>query len=208
MVEVKGIDVSHWQGIIDFKKVKESGVDFVIIKAGGSDSKKRYKDKKFEQYYNEAKSCGLNVGAYYFNGANTINHAIGVEDALHFAEIIKGKTFEYPVFMDIEAQSTKYKTGITNACIGFCSTMEKLGYYVGIYASDVSGFHDRIILDSVKQFDKWVARYGVNPRVVKDYGIWQYSSKGKINGIVGNVDLDYAYKDYPAIMKKAHLNGF
>lgn len=207
-MEFKGIDISHWQGIIDFKKVKESGIEFVIIKAGGSDFKTRYKDRNFDTYYLNARAAGLKVGAYYFCGKNTISYKEGIEDAAHFASLLSGKTFDYPVCMDIEAQDPKNKKGITDACIGFCETLENMGYYVSVYASDVSGFHDRLELSRIKQYDTWVARYGVNPRVVKNYGMWQYSSKGKVNGILGNVDLDYAYKNYPAIMIKNHLNGF
>lgn len=205
---VKGIDVSHWQGIIDFNKVKATGIDFVIIKAGGSDSSKPYKDSKFETNYSAAKAAGINVGCYYFVGSDCITLEKGITDANHFATLIKGKQFEYPVVMDVEAQDKKYKQGITAACIGFCSTMELLGYYVSIYASDVSGFHDRINLSDVVSYDKWVARYGNDPKVVKNYGIHQYNSKGSVDGIIGNVDLDYSYKDYPSIMKNKHLNGF
>jgi len=206
-MEVKGIDISHWQGIVDFNKLKASGIKFVIIKAGGSDAKKPYKDKKFEEYYKAAKSAGLDVGCYYFVGKDCISMEKGVEYALHFIELIKGKIFEYPVFMDVESQDKKYKTGITQSIIGFCSTMELYNYYVGVYASDISGFKERINYDQIKQYDTWVARYGVNPRYIKDYGIWQYSSKGRISGIIGNVDLDYAYRDYPGIMKKKHFNN-
>ena len=86
--------------------------------------------------------------------------------------------------------------------------MENAGYYCGIYASDVSGFNDRLILSKLDKFDKWVARYGSKPVVVKSYGIWQKSDSGRISGINGNVDLDEAYMDYPTIIKNAGLNGY
>lgn len=207
-MEVKGIDISHWQGIVDFSKLRSSGVNFAILKAGGSDAAKPYKDKKFDSYYKEAKANNIPVGCYYFVGKDCITFEKGVEYAEHFLTLIKGKKFEYPVYLDLEAPDKKYKSGITDACLGFCAVMESIGYYVGIYGSDVSGFKERMDLSRLTRYDIWVARYGVNPRVVKSYGMWQYSSKGKVNGIIGNVDLDFAYKNYPAIMIKNHLNGF
>lgn len=200
-----GIDVSHWQGAIDFKKVREV-CDFVIIKAGGSDAG-FYKDKKFETNYKKAKEAGLFVGAYYFVGKNCTNYDAGVSDAKRFIDLIKGKVFEFPVFIDIELTPVVKRQGATDAVLGFCETMENAGYYVGVYGSDVGGFKDRLVLSRLSLYDKWVARYGSKPKIVSNYGIWQKSSKGVISGIKGNVDVDEAYRNYPAIMARTHLNG-
>ena len=202
-----GIDVSVYQGDIDWKNVKNSGIEFAIIKAGGSDSG-FYKDSTFEKNYANAKAVGMPVGAYYFVGSGCISKADGIADAKRFLEIIKGKTFEYPVYIDLEATSPSNRNGATEACIGFCETMENAGYYCGIYASDISGFVDRLDLSRLEKFDKWVARYGSTPTCVSSYGIWQKSDSGRISGINGNVDEDTAYKDYPTIIKNAGLNGF
>ena len=86
--------------------------------------------------------------------------------------------------------------------------MEKAGYYCGIYASDLSGFCDRLDITKLDNIDKWVARYGSKPTYVKAYGMWQSSDSGRVDGIRGNVDTDEAYKDYPALIKAAGLNGF
>ena len=86
--------------------------------------------------------------------------------------------------------------------------MEAMGYYVGIYASDISGFKDRLNINQLNAFDKWVARYGSEPKYVKNYGIWQYSSSGVVDGIKGRVDVNYSKVDYPGIIKTHHLNGF
>lgn len=204
---MNGIDISHWQGIVDFQKIKNTGIDFCIIKAGGSD-KGFYKDSKFETYYAAAKNVGLKIGSYYFVGSGCISSYDGRCDAERFLNIIKGKTFEYPVYIDIETTPKSKKSGATDAVIAFCETMENAGYYCGIYASDISGFHDALQLERLNAYDKWVARYGKSPQYVKAYGMWQYSSKGKINGITGNVDLDISYLKYEDIMKKKHLNGF
>ena len=201
-----GIDVSHWQGTVDFKKVKKL-CDFVIIKAGGSDAG-FYTDKKFERNYEKAKESGLAVGAYYFVGKDCTSYAAGVADAKRFLDIIKGKNFEFPLVIDIEQTPIYKRNGATDAVIGFCETIEKAGGYAMVYGSDIGGFKDRLVLSRLTAFDKWVARYGSRPKYVSKYGIWQKSSKGTIDGIKGFVDLDEAYYDYPAIMKRAKLNNF
>lgn len=203
----KGIDVSRFQGAIDWNKVKQAGIEFAIIKAGGSDAG-FYTDPCFEKNYAGAKAVGVPVGAYYYVGSNCTSCDDGVADAKRFLEIIKGKQFEYPVYIDVEESSPAAKTGATDACIGFCQTLEQAGYYCGIYASDISGFVDRLDLSRITRYDKWVARYGSKPTAVKTYGMWQYSSAGAVAGITGNVDLDESYKDYPSIIKDAGFNGF
>ena len=97
----QGIDVSHWQGDIDWEQVKASGIDFVIVKAGGSDAG-FYTDKYFEKNYAGAKSAGLMVGAYYFVGKYCISTLDGSADAQRFLKICEGKTFDLPLFIDIE----------------------------------------------------------------------------------------------------------
>lgn len=206
----RGCDISHWNGKIDFKKLKEN-LDFVIIKAGGSDGKKTkpfYTDVNFYKYYADAKNAGFSVGCYYFVGSKCISKEDGIADAKRFINIIKGLKFEMPVFIDLESTPPAYKNGATQAVIGFCDTMEKAGYYVGVYASDISGFKDRLNLNELENYDKWVARYGSKPQYVKNYGVWQYTSEGQVNGVKTKLDLDIAFKDYAQIMIKTHLNGF
>ena len=204
---IKGIDVSHWQGDINFDLVKADGTNFVILKAGGYESGP-YKDVNFETNYRKAKAAGLNVGAYYFAGKNFRDSATGKKYADHFLKLIQGKEFEYPVFIDVEAQDRKYKDGITDAAVSFCETMENKNYFVGIYASDISGYKDRLHHDKIKSYAHWVARYGSEPSICKEYQIWQYSSKGSVRGIIGSVDMDISIVDYPKIMKSKGLNGF
>ena len=206
-MQIKGIDVSHWNGCIDFDKVKASGVEFVIIKAGGSD-KGFYTDSKFKENYEKAKAAGLYVGAYYFAGKKFRGVEAGFADAQRFIDILKGLKFEYPVFIDIEAQENRYKEEITDAAVAFCQEMEKAGYFVGIYASDISGFKDKLHHDRIKDYAHWVARYGNEPKVCKEYGIWQYSSKGSVNGISGSVDMDISAVDYAKTIKEKGFNGY
>ena len=206
-MKIKGIDVSRYQGIINWTKVKASDISFAILKAGGSDAG-FYTDSKFEQNYANAKAAGMPVGAYYFVGSGCVSHADGVADAKRFIEILKGKQFEYPVYIDVESTAPSDRQGATKAVIGFCETMEAAGYYCGIYASDISGFVDRLDQSQLKSYDKWVARYGSAPQRTESYGMWQYSESGTVPGIPDTVDMNYCYIDYPTIMKEKGLNGY
>lgn len=134
--------------------------------------------------------------------------AVGKADAERFLQILKGKQLEYPVYMDNEAQPASAKAGITEATIAFCETMEAAGYFVGIYGSAVSGFKERMDDTKLTPYAHWVAQYASKCSYKGDYGIWQYSSKGSVDGISGNVDLDYGYVDYPAIITKCGFNGY
>ena len=204
---VKGIDVSRWQGTIDWAKVKAAGIGFAIIKAGGSDAG-FYTDSKWEANYKGAKAAGIPIGAYYFVGKDCVTAAAGKADAERFLQILKGKQLEYPVYMDNEAQPASAKTGITEAAIAFCEMMEDVGYFVGIYGSAVSGFKERMDDSKLTPYARWVAQYASKCSYKGDYGIWQYSSKGSVDGISGNVDLDYGYIDYPSIIKSGGFNGY
>ena len=207
MATLRGIDVSRWQGTINWDLVKESGISFAILKAGGSDEG-CYTDPTFERNYAGAKAAGIPVGAYYYVGPLCTSKEAGIADAQRFLNIIKGKTFEYPVYIDLESTNPPAKQGATTATIVFSEFMENNGYFVGIYASDISGFHDRLDISRLSAYSKWVAIYGSKPQYVTSYDIWQYSDSGRITGILGNVDMDYCYKDFPAIIKAAGLNGF
>ncbi len=204
---VKGIDVSRYQGDIDFRKVKEDGYEFVIIQAGFGRFISQ-KDKYFEQNYRNAKSAGLKVGAYWYSYAVTAAQAKA--EAEVFLEVIKGKSFEYPVCMDIENESQRLLSDnevgdIVNA---FCSHMESAGYYAAIY-SYANFLKSKIPAECRKKYDVWIASFDVSaPDYSGNYGMWQYSNSGRVNGIRVNCDLDYAYKDYPAIMTEKGLNGF
>lgn len=209
-----GIDVSKWQGNFDFKNAKNQGVEFAIIRAGytgSSDGVSKAIDEKYERNYKEAKKQGIGVGAYWFSRATS--KAKGEAEAKYMYEkCLKGKQFEYPIYIDVEDEVYQKKAGkkaVTEAIIGFCEYLENLGYYVGIYGSDISGFKDMMNINDLKDYDKWVARYGSEPKYATDYGMWQFSdSNGKIQGASNSLDLDYAYKDYPTLMKKYGKNGF
>lgn len=202
---IQGIDVSRWQGQIDWNKVKASGIKFAILKCGGSDSG-FYTDKTFEYNYKECKRVGIAVGAYYFVGKDCITYEAGQADAKRMLSICAGKDFELPLFIDCEAQDAKYKVGITDAIIGFYDVMKASGRNAGVYASAVSGFKDRIEDNRIQHIPHWVAQYNSTCTYDKPYIIWQKSSKGIVAGISGNVDLDEGVDNMFAVNKKTDLD--
>lgn len=203
--QMAGIDVSHWQGKIDFNKVKAAGIQFVIIKAGGSDAG-LYKDNKFDTYYNDAKRAGLYVGAYYFAGKSFWVNGMGLSNAQHFLRLLEGKIFDMPVYLDIEMIPKGKRWEATTEAITFCDWMEKHGAFAGIYSSDISGFEGMLQKTRIERFTWWVARYGGKPK--NQYAIHQWTSSGRVNGITGKVDRDTCVVNFPKIIKKKELNQF
>lgn len=199
----KGIDVSVNQGNVDWKKVKESGVEFAILKCAWGVNVA----DNFEKNYKEAKAVGMPIGAYCYSYAKTVDKA--KKEANAVVEILKGKQFEYPIAYDIEdaSQTGLSKKLLTDMCKAFCETLEKAGYYVCIY-SYKSFLTDKLDMKQLSAYDVWLSQFNKTVTYTGAYGMWQYSSKGKVSGIKGNVDLDYSYKAYPTIIKKAGLNGF
>lgn len=203
-VSRKGIDVSKWQGKIDWKKVKKSGVEFVIIREGYGRKFPNQTDKEFHSNMKAAKSVGMKCGIYHFSYA--LSESEAVAEAEFCLENIRGYSFEYPVAFDIEIDEYARlgKRKLTDICKAFCNRLRKEGYYVCVYANFnwVTNFLYMNELGS--SYDLWLARY--NNLADHICGMWQYSSVGKINGIYGHVDLDVCYFDYPLITKELKLN--
>ena len=202
----KGIDVSKHQGAIDWQKVKNSGVDFAILRAGYGKYDGQ-KDEHFEENYINAKNAGIKLGAYHYSYAKSVEDA--KKEAEVFLKWIDGKRFEYPVALDVEekSQSDKGKQFVSDIIRAFCETVEKAGYYVCVYANKY--WLDNFVDDDCKRkYDTWLAQWTEKATYDGNYGIWQYSSQGNIDGIAGRVDLDESYKDYYAIIKTNGLNGF
>lgn len=208
-IKYKGCDISHHQGIVDFKRLKDD-VDFIIIKLGGSDKRNGgyYIDTRFAHYYKECKKYNIPVGCYWFAGKYSRGYARGFDEAEYVRRSIKELKFEYPIYIDFEYGENKYKKENTMFCKGFCEYLENNRYFVGIYSSDVNGFKLMLNNNELGAYSKWVARYGNVPSYVKKWDVWQYSSKGKLKGVSGNVDLDYSKVNFPKIMKNKHLNGW
>lgn len=203
---MNGIDVSKHNGAIDWQEVKASGIDFSIIRAGYGKSISQ-KDKTFEQNYAGCKENGIPCGAYWYSYA--VTPAEAEAEARTFLQAIAGKQFEYPVYFDIEERSA-LATGQKNCtamCKAFCSVMEKAGYWVGIYGSR-SAIEAYIDAETQKRYSIWAAEWSNKLNYHGEAGIWQYSDKGKVNGISGDVDLDECHVDYPTVVKAAGKNGY
>lgn len=210
-MERKGLDISSYQKGINFDEIK-SKVDFLILRAGftgwGGDGTNKNKDSCFEDFYSKSKARGIPVGAYWYSCANTYEKGKAEAEYL-YNNCLKGKQFEYPIYMDVEEDRHQQvgKARIADAIKGFCEYLENKGYYVGIYANS-NYFNNFIDTAKLSMYDKWLAVWTSNKPSFKygDYGLWQNSSSGYISGM--RVDTDYAYKDYPLIIKNAGLNGY
>lgn len=199
----KGIDVSAYQPNIDWPTLS---IDFAILRAGYGKVASQ-KDKCFEDHYSKAKARNLPVGAYWYSYAMTPAEA--EQEAEACLSVLKGKRFEYPIYFDIE-EDKQYKLGraaVSAIIKAFCSKLEAAGYFVGFYTS--SSWYNSVITDDVKErFTCWIAHWGVSkPSITGSYGLWQYRV-GPIAGIAGDVDLDYGYIDFPALIKQKSLNGY
>lgn len=201
----KIIDVSTWQGNIDWSKVKADGVQGAIIRAGFGKVASQ-KDNKFEQNYKNAKAVGMPIGAYWYS------YATSVADAKQEAEvcisILKGKQFEYPIYYDLEDRSMTGcgKSVLTQIATTFCETLENAGYFVGIY-SNPNWLNNYLDYNIVKKYTLWLAHWGVSEPSYK-CGLWQYSSSGSVSGISGRIDMNWGYQDFPTEIKNGKLNGF
>lgn len=202
-MEYRGIDVSIYQPNIVWETVARSQ-QFAIIKAGGSECG-RFEDRTFRYNYANAKANGIKLGCYFMGGKGFTSAEAGRADALYLLQIISGLSFEFPVFIDLELPTASTKNGNTDACIAFCETIKSAGYKTGIYASDISGFKDRLDLSRLTSYDKWVARYGSEPKYVTDWAIWQYSSDGAVAGVNGRVDVNKARKDYSGASSEIYV---
>ena len=187
----KCIDVSTWQGSIDFNKVKSAGYDYVIIRAGYGKEKSQ-KDNMFETNYKKAKSAGLKVGAYWFSYAMSPSTATAEADAC--LSCIKGKKFELPVYYDMEyqpAMSTS-NSNYTKMAVNFCNKLKSNGFKSGVYSS--ASVYDYLLNRTTLKnngISIWNAEWYIKPSITCD--VWQYSDNGRINGISTNVDLNYIY---------------
>lgn len=193
-MEYRGIDVSKYQGDINFKKVKDSGVEFAIVRIGYGQYESQ-KDEKFERNYEGFKEVNIPIGVYLYS------YATSVVDARKEAEVVlkwlNGRELNLPVYYDIEdkSQVNLGKKVLTSMCETFCDTIEKAGYWAGIYANK---YFFTTYLDYEKLQEKytiWVAQYNDTNTYRGKYDMWQYTSSGKVNGISGNVDMDILYRD-------------
>lgn len=202
---IKIIDVSTWQGNIDWSKVKADGVQGAIIRAGFGKVASQ-KDNKFERNYTNAKAVGMPIGAYWYSYATSVADA--KKEAQVCLSILKGKQFEYPIYYDLEDPSMTGcgKSVLTQIATTFCETLESAGYYVGIY-SNPNWLKNYLDYNTVKKYTLWLAHWGVSEPSY-ECGLWQYSSSGSVSGISGRVDMNWGYQDFPTKIKNGKFNGF
>lgn len=196
-----GIDVSKWQGEIDWDKVKNAGIDFAIIRCGyrGSVTGSLVEDPYFAQNIRAATAAGVKVGVYFFTQA--ISEVEAVEEASMVISLIRDYELQYPVFIDTEgaggdgrADELDVETR-TAVCEAFCRTVENAGYEAGVYASR-NWYNKRLDTPELENYTIWLAEYRSAPLYQGYYQMWQYTSKGSVDGIKGNVDMNISYLGY------------
>ena len=196
---ILGIDVSKWNGSIDWNAVKNSGVSYVIIRCGyrGSSQGSLIEDPKFRTNIQGATSAGLKVGVYFFTQA--VNEVEAVEEASMVLSLVKGYKISYPIFLDVESSGGRAdgisKETRTAVCKAFCQTIQNSGYTAGIYANK-TWLNSYIDAGQLGAYRIWLAQYASKPSYAGRYDIWQYSSKGQVSGISGNVDMNLSYMGY------------
>lgn len=193
-----GIDVSKWNGEIDWEVVKAEGVDFAIIRCGyrGSSSGWLLEDPYFYKNLTGAKKAGIKVGLYFFTQATTLVEA--VEEASMVVSLLGDTKIEYPVFIDTEGAGGNgradnldpgTRTAVVNA---FCQTIQNAGLEAGVY-SGRNWFYNNLIVDEMEAPNVWLAEYRQTPLYEGRYDMWQYTSSGSVAGIEGRVDLNISY---------------
>ncbi len=188
----KGIDVSEHQGVIDWTKVAKDGVQFAVIRAGYGRELSQ-KDKQFERNYAGAKAVGIQVGAYWYSYANSVER--GEQEARTCLKVLEGKRFELPIFFDQEyeksilALSNKTRTDIV---LKFLETVKGAGHKVGLYSS-TNFITTKLQANRLTAYPLWLAEYGSKLHYTGKVWAWQYTSKGRVNGIKGNVDCNHGY---------------
>ncbi len=194
-----GIDVSKWNGDIDWDKVKAAGVEFAIIRVGyrGSVTGALVVDPKLEENLKGATAAGLQLGVYFVSQA--VNEVEAVEEASAVMELVKDYELAYPIFLDSESAGGDGRGDVispeirTLTCEAFCRTLENAGYEAGIYAS-TWWYNNKLIVDRLDDdYFIWLAEYKSEPTYDGYYQMWQYTSKGSIDGIEGNVDINVRY---------------
>lgn len=201
-VSIKGIDVSTYQGDIDWEKVAASGVKFVFIRLGyrGYESGLLVKDDRFEDNIRGALQNGIAVGVYFVTQAISVEEA--VEEAQFVMENIRPYNVTWPIVLDIEdAASATARTAElsqqarTDHAIAFCETVKESGYTPMLYCN-IRWFIEKLDITRITDYDKWFAQYFRKPFFPYAFQVWQYSSTGRIDGIEGNVDYNISFVDY------------
>ena len=195
-----GVDVSEYQGDIDWERLKEAGVEFAILRLGYrgyGQAGRIVLDEKFEENYTGATENGIEVGVYFFSQAINIDEVR--EEADIVLERLGGKQITYPVAFDLERikhddARTDNLTNeeISNMALEFCKIIESNGYTPCVYGNSKT-FTTKMALEQFNSYNKWYADYLEKPLYPYEFSIWQYTEKGRIDGIEGNTDLNICF---------------
>ncbi|MBQ1907205.1 MAG: glycoside hydrolase family 25 protein [Firmicutes bacterium] len=199
---IKGIDVSRYQGDVDWEKVAADGVKFVFVRLGyrGYSEGALITDEKFEEYVKGAAQHGIGVGIYFVTQAITEEEAI--EEAEFVLDSIRPYNITWPVVLDIEeaASITARTVGLgakdrTDQTIAFCEKIREAGYTPMLYCN-IRWYLEELELERLTAYDKWFAQYFNRPFFPYEFTVWQYTNTGRVDGIKGDVDLNISMKDY------------
>lgn len=207
-----GVDLSAWQGHeVDFNKIKEQGYSFVILRAGYATTM----DKTFEGNYARAREAGLDVGVYLYSYADNVQEAL--EEAAACKAWLRDKLLEYPVYYDLEEPEKHYNMSVsdlTTLALAFMEEMAADGWLTGLYSCR-SWFDSKYDLDRIMgTYECWIAQYYASGtydsygQYTGNYGMWQYSASGAVDGVPGNVDMNVCFRDYPSICRQYGFNGY
>ena len=206
-----GIDVSVWQGDINWAAVGADGIRFAMVRLGygSADGRACRLDANFARNVEGALAAGLDVGVYFYSYAMSAEAA-----AREAAFVLAGLQpyagrLAYPVAYDLEnaSQTALGKTVLTDMVEAFCSAVQAGGWYASYY-TNLNWLRNYLDAARLTRYDLWLAQWASAPSAGLDPGMWQRSSTGHVSGISGNVDLDVAYKDYPAIIQAGGYNGY
>ena len=192
----KGIDVSYHNGTIDWKRVKQSEVEYAIIRCGYGTNDKNQDDKKWEENVKGCIDNNIPYGVYLYSYADTVEKASSEAD--HAIRLLQGKKLKYPVYYDLEEYKLRDKISkqtIADIAQTFCDKLSAKGYTVGIYANK-DWFTNYLTDSRFNNWTKWVAQYNTVCNYKGKYDMWQCSSTGRVPGISGNVDLNYSYSPF------------
>ena len=203
----KGIDVSEFQGKIDWEKVKNDGIEFAILRCGYGMDFSNQDDVEYERNANECERLGIPYGVYLMSYANTVEKARS--EAKHVLRLIEGRKISLGVWYDIEDNGTSgaiNKETLTNIINTLCNTIKNAGYKLGVYAS-LNWLENKIEKTIRDNYDIWVAQYYSKCEYEGKYIMWQHTSSGKVNGISTNVDMNILYEDLPVINNNDNNNS-
>jgi len=199
---IEGIDVSEFQGYIDWQQVKDSGIEFAFIRVGCRtyDDGGIIFDERFKENLYSADRAGIKTGVYFFSQALTVEEALEEADAV--IEAIEPFNITYPVVFDWEIIAEDYARtdaisieSLSDCCVAFCERIKEAGYTPMIYQNK-STLLFNVDLPRIKEYDIWLAEYNDEPTYYYDFKIWQYTSEGRVPGISTEVDMNVSFKDY------------